>query len=75
MDMPTASSGETFAYGLGSGMAIPLVLSVFLAALILVIDGVYQVTASKDGVTLHEAVFNNWPIVILVAGMVFLVLL
>jgi hypothetical protein len=68
IEMPPASSGGTFAYRLGSGMAIPLMLSVFLAALLLLIGGVYYVTARKDGATFGDAFFN-WPMVIL-AGIV-----
>jgi len=45
-----------------------------LAVLILLLGGVYYVTARKEGVTFREAVFN-WPLVILAGGVVFLLLL
>ncbi len=74
IEMPPVSSGGTFAYRLGSGMAIPLVLSVFLAAFLLLIGGVYYVTARKDGATFGDAFFN-WPMVTLAGVVVFLSIL
>ena len=60
--MPPAASGGTFAFRLGVGVALPLVLALLLAALILPLGGVYYAVARKDGVTFREAVFN-WPMV------------
>ena len=74
MEMPPAASGGTFAYRLGFGMVIPIVLSLSLVALLLLLGGVYYVTARKDGVTFREAIFN-WPLVIVAGLIAFLYLL
>ena len=69
IEMPPPSAG-TFAFRLGFGLPIPFLLSVFLAALLMFIGGIYYVTARKDGVTFGESVFN-WPMVILAGAVVF----
>ncbi len=43
-------------------MALPLSLALLLAALVLLLGGIYYATARKDGVSFREAVFN-WPMV------------
>ncbi len=73
MELPPASYGD-FASRLGYGMAIPIILALGLAVLILFIGGVYYVTGRKDGVTFSEAIFN-WPMVILAGGVVFLAII
>ena len=60
--MPPAASGEAFAARLGMGMALPLVLALLLVALVVLLGGIYYVTARKGGVTFREAIFN-WPMV------------
>lgn len=60
--MPPAASGGTFVSRFGAGAALPLVLALLLVALVLLLGGVYYVTARKGGVTFREAVFN-WPMV------------
>jgi hypothetical protein len=66
--MEPASSGETLAYRIGSGIPSGVVVTVAVAAFLLLISGVYYVTARKDGTTFRESIFN-WPMVIL-AGIV-----
>jgi hypothetical protein len=70
----TPASGGTVSYriGVGVGGATWAVLGV--AALILLLGGVYYATARKEGATFRESVFN-WPLVIVAAIITFVVLL
>jgi hypothetical protein len=69
-EMPAALAGEDLDYQIGriigSGTVSAIVYMIVLAAilLVLVVGGVYYVTARKQEVTFREAVFN-WPLVIL----------
>jgi hypothetical protein len=60
--MLPAAPGGTFASRLGAGVALSLALALLLAALVLLLGGIYYATARKDGVSFREAVFN-WPMV------------
>jgi hypothetical protein len=62
--MPASGGTVSYRIGVGVGGATWAVLGV--AALILLLGGVYYATARKDGATFRESVFN-WPLVI-VAG-------
>lgn len=68
-----AASGESVSYQLGFGIVPAIGIMLVVAALLLLIGGVYYVTSRKDGVTFREAIFN-WPLVILVGIVVFLIL-
>jgi hypothetical protein len=72
--VPPAASGGTFASRLGVGVALPLALALLLAALILLLGGVYYAIARKDGVTFRGAVFN-WPMVSTAVGIAVVFLL
>jgi hypothetical protein len=67
-EMPAALAGEDLDYQIGriigSGTVSAIVYMIVLAAILLVVGGVYYVTARKQEVTFREAVFN-WPLVIL----------
>jgi hypothetical protein len=71
--MPT-TSGKSVSFQIGFGMAPAIMITLAVAALILLLGGVYYVTARKEGVTFREAVFN-WPLVILAGIVAFLSLL
>lgn len=58
------SSGRSVGFQIGFGMGPAIGMTLAVATLILLLAGVYYVTARKDGVTFREAVFN-WPLVIL----------
>lgn len=73
-EMPPAATGDPFFYRLGVGMAIPILLLPALTALLLLVGGVYYVTARKDGVTFREAIFN-WPLMILASSITLLTIL
>ena len=65
--MPSAPSGSDIVSRIGFGMGFAALIPLFsVAALILLIGGVYYAIARKDGLTFREAIFN-WPLVI-VAG-------
>ena len=72
--MPSVAPGGTFAFRLGVGVALPLALALLLAALVLLLGGVYYATARKGGVAFREAVFN-WPMVSTVWGVAVVFLL
>ncbi len=72
-EMEPASSGETLSYRIGTGVPIAVVSMFLIAALILLLGGVYYITGRKEGVTFREAIFN-WSFVI-VAGASALLLL
>ncbi len=72
-EMEPASSGETLSYRIGTGVPIAVVSMFLIAALILLLGGVYYATGRKEGVTFREAIFN-WTFVI-VAGAAALLLL
>ena len=71
-EVPAAPAGKSVAfqigYQTGVGIEPAIVGTLPVAALILLLGGVYYATARKGGVTFREAVFN-WPLVI-VAGIV-----
>jgi EamA domain-containing membrane protein RarD len=61
--MPSGAE-ETVGTRAGVGAVPASGITLAVALLILLLAGVYYVTARKDGVTFREAVFN-WPLVIL----------
>ena len=69
-----AASGKSVGFQIGFGMGPAIVITLAVAALILLLGGVYYITARKEGVTFREAVFN-WPLVILAGIVAFLSLL
>jgi hypothetical protein len=70
-EMAPATSGESLGFRVGFGI-VPAVGDMFgLAGLILMVGGVYYVTARKNGVTFREAIFN-WPLVALAGIATFL---
>jgi hypothetical protein len=68
------SPGRSVSYQIGFGMGPAIGITLAIAALILLLGGVYYVTARKEGATFREAIFN-WPLVILAAIVAFLSLL
>jgi hypothetical protein len=68
------SSGRSVSYQIGFGMGPAIGITLAIAALILLLGGVYYVTARKEGATFRESVFN-WPLVILAGIVAFLSLL
>jgi len=69
-----AASGKSVSFQIGFGMGPAIVITLAVAVLILLLGGVYYITARKEGVTFREAVFN-WPLVILAGIVAFLSLL
>jgi hypothetical protein len=69
-----ATSSKSVGFQVGVGMAPAIVAVLVVAALILLLGGVYYATGRKQGVTFREAVFN-WPLVIVAAIVTFLFLL
>ena len=69
-----ATSSKSVGFQVGVGMAPAIVAVLVVAALILLLGGVYYATGRKQRVTFREAVFN-WPLVIVAAIVTFLFLL
>jgi len=77
-EMPAPPAGNDLdyqiGYQIGSGLVFGILAMFVVAALLLLLGGVYYVTSRKKGVTFREAVFN-WPLVILAGLVAFLSLL
>jgi zinc-ribbon domain len=73
-EMPAAWAGKGIGDQIINGVALGIAILVIPATLILLLGGVYYVTARKQGVTLREAIFN-WPLVIVTSIVAFLILL
>jgi hypothetical protein len=64
--MLTTGPGRPLSYSFGVSVGSALAVALPLAALLLVLSGVYYLTARKEGATFREALFN-WPMVCVAA--------
>ena len=69
--MLTAPASMDISSLIATGLVLGIVSPVIPATLVLLLGGVYYVTARKDSVTFREAIFN-WPLVILAGIVAFL---
>ena len=63
-EISAAPAGKGLGFQIGTGIPYTIVSMIIVAALILLLGGIYYATARKDRITFYEAVFN-WPIVVL----------
>ena len=68
--MSTAPAGKDLGYQIENGIYNAIASVMVVAVLVLLIGGVYYVTARKKGVTFREAIFN-WPMVIVASFVAF----
>jgi hypothetical protein len=72
--MPPASPGKALGFRIGFGMAPALVATLSVAALVLLVGGLYYLSLIRHGaITFRESIFN-WPMVI-VAGVIAVLIL
>ena len=61
-ELSTAPAGKELVYQIVSGITFAIASMLLAVVLLLLIGGIYYVTARKRGVTFREALFN-WPMV------------